>query len=1168
MSAEWQFLITLNEHLGPVRDPVTAQDVALRLLGEHLGDCNVHYTLIEGDEFIIARAYSTDVPPFVTRGPISMFGTTIPEAARRGDTVVVNDVATDTRLPDGDRDLLRAGNLSAMVGVPLIKDGRWVAVLGIQSARPRQWTADQIHVIQITADRMWNAGERARAEEALGRSEGRQAFLQRLNDAIRPLADPARVLQETCRLLALHMGVNRVAYGEIEGSDCVIVGEYADGVPNRPARFRWEPLGGSRTPDILKGETLIVNDTSVWPHTPAESALLQASGVGAYLCPLIVKHGRFIGTLGIHSRTPRVWTRDDVALAEEVADRLWTTLEHRRAEAGLRANEERLAFLLRLNDALRPLIDPAAVRHTASRLLGEHLRVARVAYADYEGGGTYVIRDEHARGVAPLGGSSRTPAGGAIGEALLRADPVVVTDVEEDARLTAADREKYRGLQTASFVTVTLFKDGQRTAGFGAAHDRPRVWTQAEIDLVRDVAERTWEAAERARAESALREQDMRLRLALEASAGGLWSWDTASNQVYWDERFRALYGFTADEPARSDAWLSRVHEEDRPRLLAARLEELSSPTKSSWEYVFRIVKPDGTVRWVQSRGRADIDGDGRVQRLTGLDLDFDRHRRLEEAERAQRDEEHDRALRTLLETATQGIVSVDADGVIVSANQAFEAMFGWPPGELIGQQAGRMMPEAFLAGLAAPGSHEVIGVRRDGSSFPIELTVNRVPAPAGGRAFAFVTDITERQRAAAALRARTIELEHRTTQLSQMASDVTLAEQHAREQIAKTLHDGLQQLLVIASTNLDRQARRDAERGAAPSELLSAASGHVSEAIAAARSLSIELYPPVLQRSGLPAALQWLASWVHEKHGLEVHAAVDPRADSARKDVRTLLFESVRELLFNAVKHAQADRVSVELVLDARDQLCITVSDRGVGFDAKQLDRRTKAGHAGWGLFSIRERLTLLGGHFDIVSTPGRGTQVRLIAPRGAAPTAAASDAYRGSTIARGPSELRDAAADALRILVVDDHKTMRAALRELLHERPQLSVVGEATDGLEAITSARVLEPEVILMDASMPRMDGFEATARIHAELPQIEILGLSMQGRAEAGPFFERAGAAAFFVKSTDMQRLVEHLLHVHRVRRGPPHPATRHAPADAGPASTARRPGRATRRRSS
>ena len=269
---------------------------------------------------------------------------------------------------------------------------------------------------------------------------------------------------------------------------------------------------------------------------------------------------------------------------------------------------------------------------------------------------------------------------------------------------------------------------------------------------------------------------------------------------------------------------------------------------------------------------------------------------------------------------------------------------------------------------------------------FPIEVTVNHVPTPGGGRAFAFVTDITERQRAAMALQERTTELEYRTTQLSQMAWDLTLAEHHAREQIARTLHDGLQQLLVIVALNLEQQLKLENEGGAAPSELLAEAKQQLDEAMAVARSLNVELFPPVLQRSGLPAALTWLASWTHDKYKLSVEISADPRADSARKDVRTLLFESVRELLFNAVKYAQTDRVTLTLELDADDQLCITVTDQGVGFEPARLDDRSKAGQVGWGLFRIRERLTLLGGRLDIDSAPGRGTRVRLVAPRGAA--------------------------------------------------------------------------------------------------------------------------------------------------------------------------------------
>src|SRR4029450_7987346 len=140
-------------------------------------------------------------------------------------------------------------------------------------------------------------------------------------------------------------------------------------------------------------------------------------------------------------------------------------------------------------------------------------------------------------------------------------------------------------------------------------------------------------------------------------------------------------------QPATPDAWVARVHEDDRPRLLALREEISTSKTKDSFESTFRIVRPDGTIAWIQSRGRVDRDADGNVTRLTGLDLDFNQHRRTEEALQARRDEEHDRELRLLLETATQGIVSVDAHGVILTANRALEAMFGWAPDELIGHR-------------------------------------------------------------------------------------------------------------------------------------------------------------------------------------------------------------------------------------------------------------------------------------------------------------------------------------------------------------------------------------------------------------------------------------------------------------------------------------------------
>jgi CheY-like chemotaxis protein len=266
---------------------------------------------------------------------------------------------------------------------------------------------------------------------------------------------------------------------------------------------------------------------------------------------------------------------------------------------------------------------------------------------------------------------------------------------------------------------------------------------------------------------------------------------------------------------------------------------------------------------------------------------------------------------------------------------------------------------------------------------------------------------------------------------------------------------------------------------------------------------------------------------------------------DSNRKDVRTLLFESIRELLLNAVKHGHVDRVTVDLALTRDNTLCITVADQGIGFDPSGLVDRAKAGHSGWGLFRIRERLTLVGGRFDIESAPGRGTTVRLIAPRGASEEAAATHEALNhpATGQRAHRAVGHVSARPLTILIVDDHAGVREGFREMLRDRPELRVVGEAANGLEAIDMAHALKPDVILMDIMMPEMDGIEATRRIRAELPFIQILALTTLARGESVHAIERVGAAGFFTKDVDAQRLVDHLLLIHAAAAlGSPHAA--------------------------
>jgi PAS domain S-box-containing protein len=579
------------------------------------------------------------------------------------------------------------------------------------------------------------------------------------------------------------------------------------------------------------------------------------------------------------------------------------------------------------------------------------------------------------------------------------------------------------------------------------------VWTKPEVELIHEVAERIWHAVERARAGAALREREQRLRLALDASMAGVWTWDPFTNQSRWDDRFHAQYGFAPLAPQTFDTWISGVHEEDRPKVLA-HLDDVLRRYQQEWNIVFRAVRPDGTVRWMHGLGRADRALDGQVTRMRGINLDITERRRAEEFLQARRDEERERALHRQAEQALRR-------------------------------------------------SH------------------------------------AELEQSHAELEQSHAELEQRTLQLRRLASQLTLAEQNARRQLASTLHDGLQQLLFTAGITLDEAMKTNSPDDQV--ELLQRARVDIKEAVEAARTLSVNLFPPVLHVGGLPAALTWLARRTHEQYSVAVNVTADPRANPEESDLRILLFEATRELLFNAVKHAHVDRVDVHLALGPGDAIHIQVSDEGVGFDPTAKLHDENQGALGLGLFSIQERLALLGGHLDIQSAPGKGSRFVLTLPRTGLRRLASDNAE-----ARHPDTAwlerlgYDSASDrskSLRILIADDHPVARTGLRELFSRRPTLQVVGEASSGGEAITQAMALQPDVIVMDVSMSQMNGIRATREIHSALPDIRIVGFSTHDDENTERLMREAGAEAYFTKNAETDRLLDYLLSLVAKARG-------------------------------
>jgi signal transduction histidine kinase len=151
---------------------------------------------------------------------------------------------------------------------------------------------------------------------------------------------------------------------------------------------------------------------------------------------------------------------------------------------------------------------------------------------------------------------------------------------------------------------------------------------------------------------------------------------------------------------------------------------------------------------------------------------------------------------------------------------------------------------------------------------------------------------------------------------------------------------------------------------------------GLLDRTIQDTRNLTFKISSPILYELGLESAVEWLTEMFQEQHSIQANFIDDGKPKQLDNDVRIVLFRTVRELLFNIVKHADAKNVTVTTRRDGKN-IRIHVADDGVGFDSSNIEKRS-----GFGLFSIRERLDFLGGNLEIESKPGQGTRVTLAAP------------------------------------------------------------------------------------------------------------------------------------------------------------------------------------------
>ncbi len=224
----------------------------------------------------------------------------------------------------------------------------------------------------------------------------------------------------------------------------------------------------------------------------------------------------------------------------------------------------------------------------------------------------------------------------------------------------------------------------------------------------------------------------------------------------------------------------------------------------------------------------------------------------------------------------------------------------------------------------------------------------------------------------------RTGEVRKQTDQLRAMASELAQVEQRERGRLAAILHDNLQQLLVAARIQIsmvNQVLLPVKERNA-----LSSANNIIGQALTDSRTLTVDLSPPILHGAGLGAALEWLAGRMADLHCFTVNLSIDRRAEPQTEALRVLLFETVRELLFNSCKHSGSASVRVKITREQNDWVRVVVEDAGKGFDPKALNASMASGKR-LGLFSVQQRLAHAGARMALASKPGVGTRVEVSA-------------------------------------------------------------------------------------------------------------------------------------------------------------------------------------------
>ena len=404
---------------------------------------------------------------------------------------------------------------------------------------------------------------------------------------------------------------------------------------------------------------------------------------------------------------------------------------------------------------------------------------------------------------------------------------------------------------------------------------------------------------------------------------------------------------------------------------------------------------------------------------------------------------------------------------------------------------------------IAAAGFHSLVSVPLRIAGKPIGL-LNFVSRTLG---FYTMEDAAVAQQIAdhVAIFVQTLRLERRV----RLAIEREAAQQE-RNRLAHELHDTLAQSLATLLAELDGLAKRLGKTDAEAERDVSAMRGHAQTMLDELRRSLLRLRPAELEKRSLGDAMASLLELLEEEHGVKTTLELAGPTTSLSPDIETIVFRIFQEAVTNARKHSAATSITVTLRVGGG--LLLSIEDNGTGFVPSG---RTE----GFGLRGMRERAEEIGGRLIVSSTASHGTSVNLsvpsLEPNGSAERASSAPPARNGVV---PPRV-------MRVLVVDDHPLYREAVCRVLDREGDIRVVGQVGTAQEAMSAAKRLRPDLLLLDVELPDISGIDLVRRLSAfERPPLTLM---VSAFPESGHVVAamKAGARGYLAKTVDSESLI-------------------------------------------